>query len=431
MNWIRYLPLALKGLFYVVTLGISIPFIASVSRSLLKSFVSSSVSFNLDTIYLNWNTTFPAITVCELYNSEKIWDLSDSHFGIEHELHIDDFISDIAFFRGICISCENCHRLPCPDNFTMLLEVFRSKCHELIIECSYLNHIFDCCDQFLPLHTEYGVCYSFNSNQAHKSYLAQYKNNRQTGAGHLKFHAAADIQLHVHAPIDIPFPFAEGMVRDTVLLGSYKEIILNVIEVYNHESVNELSPEQRRCRYSNEHLPEGLGLYEFYSYSGCIIDCTVAKHLLYCNCTSHFMAMSSSNLLPVCDYRGLICLTNNHDRVLAERKSCECMSSCEEPEYNIIHNTADDNQEAEREASDIHVALIELPTQRYVRRVAKSNLDLLIAVGGLVSLFFNTSLLRILEGIYLCFKYRKVITQFAVGFLVGTFKYLQILTKLK
>lgn len=49
--------------------------------------------------------------------------MSDDHFGVEHALYIDDFISDIAFFQGICISCENCNLLPCPDNFTMLIDV--------------------------------------------------------------------------------------------------------------------------------------------------------------------------------------------------------------------------------------------------------------------------------------------------------------------
>lgn len=263
------------------------------------------------------------------------------------------------------------------------------------MECSYLNTIFDCCDHFLPIPTEYGVCFSFNSHQARKVSQVQYKNNRITGAGHLTFHAATDIQVHVHAPIDVPFHFAEGMIKETVLLGNYKEVILNVIEVFNHESVEELSNEQRSCRYSHEHVEDRLGIYEFYSYSGCIVECTVALHLLYCNCTSHFMAVPSKKSLPACDYRGLICLTNINERILAERKSCDCMSSCEEPEYNIIFNTPDEyvpceisdyiiinllicsKQEADRDVSDIHVALVELPTQRYVRRVAKTNLDLL------------------------------------------------------
>ncbi|XP_034484372.1 pickpocket protein 11 [Drosophila innubila] len=431
MNWKCYLPWALRGLLYLITFNFSLPFFVTVAKTLLENFFSTSVSFNLDTLYLNWNTSFPAITVCELYNSEKIWDISDDHFGSEHELYIDDFISEIAFFRGICISCENCEQLHCPDNFTFLLDVFRSKCHDLIMECSYLNMIFDCCDQFLPIPTEYGVCFSFNSHQARKVSQVQYKNNRITGAGHLKFHAAADIQVHVHAPIDVPFHFAEGMIKETVLLGNYKEVILNVIEVFNHESVEELSYEQRRCRYSHEHVEERLGIYEFYSYSGCIVECTVSLQLLYCNCTSHFMAVPSKNSLPVCDYRGLICLTNINEKILAERKSCDCMSSCEEPEYNIIFNTPDDKQEADRDVSDIHVSLVELPTQRYVRRVAKTNLDLLISVGGLVGLFFNTSALRLVESIFLILEYRKQIFKWANRIYRGTLKYLQILLQLK
>jgi len=30
------------------------------------------------------------------------------------------------------------------------------------------------------------------------------------------------------------------------------------------------------------------------------------------------------------------------DKIMTERKSCECMSSCEEPEYNIIYNSEDE-----------------------------------------------------------------------------------------
>lgn len=26
---------------------------------------------------LNWNTTFPAVTVCEIYSADKIWELNE------------------------------------------------------------------------------------------------------------------------------------------------------------------------------------------------------------------------------------------------------------------------------------------------------------------------------------------------------------------
>ncbi|XP_030371786.1 pickpocket protein 19 [Scaptodrosophila lebanonensis] len=426
VNWRRLLGPALKGLLYLATFVHTMPFFVRVSSSLLENFFSSSVSFNLDTIYVNWNTSFPAITVCELYNGEKLWDLSEIQFGVEHDMHIDDFVSEIVFFHGICSSCEKCETLSCPDNFTLLLEVFRSKCHELIIECSYRNQLFDCCEQFLPIHTEYGVCYSFNSHQARKVPHVQYTNNRMTGAAHLNFIAAADIQLHVHAPIDVPFHYSEGMIRETVLRGNFKELVLNVIEVYNHESVLDLTMDQRRCRYAHErtNISQQVGIYEFYSYSGCVVECTVALQLRHCNCTSHFMAVPSKNSLPVCDHRGLKCLSYINEQLHIERKSCDCMSSCDEPEYNIIYNSADNDKETEEEVSHIRVALVELPTQRYVRRVAKTNLDLLISVGGLVSLFFNTSALRIVEALFLFVEYRKVLCKWPLIIFLGTRRYL-------
>ncbi|XP_037720353.1 pickpocket protein 11 [Drosophila subpulchrella] len=427
MQFGRFNGFLLKMILYLVTFYHTLPFFASVSMSLLHSYLSSSVSFNLDTIYLNWNSTFPAITVCEIYNAERIWDLSDSNFGVEHDMHMDDFISEIVFYRGVCSSCEDCSKMRCPANFTLLVDVFRSKCHQLLVNCSYLNELFDCCDQFLPLPTEYGLCYSFNSHQARKVSHVQFTNNRMTGPGHLNFHAAADVQLYVHAPIDVPYQFSEGMIRETVLLGHYKELILNVIEVHNDESVQDLSMEQRRCRYGNEHVPERQGIYEFYSYSGCVVECTVHLQLENCNCTSHFMATPGQNNLAACDYRGLICLTRIRDKIMTERKSCECMSSCEEPEYNIIYNSADEDDEASDDVSKIRVALVELPTQRYVRRVTKTILDFLISLGGLVGLFFNTSALRIVEAIVICLRYRKTMVNWVKRFILGTVKYLQIL----
>lgn len=43
---------------------------------------------------------------------------------------------------------------------------FRTNCTDLIINCKYKNSFFDCCDEFYPIHTEYGICFAFNSNQA-------------------------------------------------------------------------------------------------------------------------------------------------------------------------------------------------------------------------------------------------------------------------
>jgi hypothetical protein len=42
----------------------------------MEAFQQGAVSFVPETTYLHWNTGFPAATVCEKLNKEKIWDLA-------------------------------------------------------------------------------------------------------------------------------------------------------------------------------------------------------------------------------------------------------------------------------------------------------------------------------------------------------------------
>lgn len=97
----------------------------------------------------------------------------------------------------------------------------------------------------------------------------------------------------MHPPIEIPFLFSEGTLRETVLLGTIKEIIINVMELYNDVSIERLEPERRRCRFSKELTEHGkrLGLYESYSYSTCIVECMLSIQMMHCNCTSHMLAV--------------------------------------------------------------------------------------------------------------------------------------------
>ena len=53
-----------------------------------------------------------------------------------------------------------------------------------------------------------------------------------------------------------------------------------------------------------------------------------------------FIAAQSGSV-PMCDYRGLSCLTKYYEDIQLERKSCNCMSSCDEPEYNIVYSSPD------------------------------------------------------------------------------------------
>lgn len=129
----------------------------------------------------------------------------------------------------------------------------------------------------------------FNSSKVAET---QYINNREVGAGFLTFEVTADIQLFLHSPFEIPFLTAEGMIRETVLQGLNKEVVINAMEVYNHPSLDNIDMEERKCRFFSEltELGRHLKLYSFYSFSTCVVECAFSIHLKFCNCSNHFLA---------------------------------------------------------------------------------------------------------------------------------------------
>lgn len=138
---------------------------------------------------------------------------------------------------------------------------------------------------------------------------------------------------------------ADGMIRETVLLASDKEIVCKIMEVANDESINDLSMEERQCRFSNERtlLGNQMDIYPFYSFSTCLMECMILIQMEYCNCSSHqLVADIKMNEIQICDYMGLSCLDENFSEILSKRKSCDCMSPCDEPEYDIVYNSADE-----------------------------------------------------------------------------------------
>jgi hypothetical protein len=42
----------------------------------MEAFQQRAVTFVPETTYLRWNTGFPAVTVCEKLNRQKIWNLT-------------------------------------------------------------------------------------------------------------------------------------------------------------------------------------------------------------------------------------------------------------------------------------------------------------------------------------------------------------------
>lgn len=342
-----------------VVFGLVYP-LQSICKNLFIKFRDNSMAFTIDSSYLDFNTSFPSISLCQVFNGEKNWDLSERFYGGVRDKRIDDYLTEISFFTGACYTCELCDvEVDCPGNFSDILGKFRANCHNFLKNCSWNGEPFECCEGFRPLATESGTCYSINSALTLPKHGKELFCNRENGPGKLKMMVTEDIQIHIHHPNDIPFLYGERDLKDTILWGSTKDIVIKVTEIVNDETVVTIPISQRRCRFPWEWEPNHV--YDLYSFSTCQTSCYNTAQVDFCNCTHHLMPRSERLNIPICDFKGLVCLTENFMKISEIRKTCtNCISSCEEYEYRIIYNS---NEEmGNEEGTDITVSMISLPT---------------------------------------------------------------------
>ncbi|KAJ8942065.1 hypothetical protein NQ314_010173 [Rhamnusium bicolor] len=235
------------------------------------AFQENAISFVTETTYLDWNTTFPAITLCPIAGSEPEWD--------NKEIQIS----------------------------------YRKKCPDILLACKWNIEKFSCCEHMLPLETEYGICYSLNSLHTQKTIHSQMSlmMNRKTGPGELWLQTDEDVRVYFHAPEDVPFINSDPDQRKDVMLGESFNISINVIEIENDENVKHLPVRKRECKFPWEN--DGLVVHNYYSYSTCVVQCHAENHIRLCNCTHHLMPVY--NRKTYCDIEGLKCLTDNFETV--------------------------------------------------------------------------------------------------------------------
>ncbi|XP_055550775.1 sodium channel protein Nach-like [Wyeomyia smithii] len=347
------------------------------SRQLTLSFIENPLTFSIDTAYLHWDTTFPAVTVCQVLNDESIADLLDQEFGQERNYKLDSVISDVAFYGGTCFSCEDCTKgsLDCPKNLSLIVAKYRLSCTALLANCFWQNEPFDCCQLFLPLETEFGECYSINTLNSARERTVKLVNNRHTGPGVLRFEVREDLQIYLHDEYAVPFADMEGSLKETVLLGTGKEIIIRIIGMENHPSVEDIPIGRRGCRFPWEISNEKSRLYNSYSYASCAVECFMATQMQFCNCSHHLMPKLRKAEFPssICDYAGLTCLTEKSAEISKQRKQCSCSSSCVEPEFIVIYSS---ESEAEDQQDQVIIRMLSLPESKFVRNALKTKTDL-------------------------------------------------------
>lgn len=268
----------------VVAVFLFILLVALLWKSVRKSY-NNSITSSDQLSQMDFNNSFPSISLCEILNEEKFKALSEKYFGEKRDEQIDEFYKEISFFTGACYTCKLCEaELNCTANFTDVLDKFRTSCKDLFKECSWNNEPFECCEGFRPLATEFGVCYSINSALTVPKYGKKLTGGPQDV---LKLTVTADIQMFVHQPHDVPFASEERNLRQTILLGLSHDMAVNVTEISNAQDLVAIPISQRSCRFPWENKEPTS--YDLYSLSTCQTNFFNSVQRDICNCSHHLM----------------------------------------------------------------------------------------------------------------------------------------------
>lgn len=234
------------------------------------------------------NNLPPSVSICQVFNGERNWDLCEKYFGVERDKRLDDFLTEISFYTGACYTCELCNNeLDCPRNFTELLGMFRDSCQNLIQNCSWNDEPFECCDEFLPLETEYGTCFTIKSAQ---HFLSNDNVESANIFGRLRMMITEDVQMIIHRPNEIPYTSnRDHLLNDRVLWGTIKDMVVKVTERTYDQSLAKQPQSKRQCRFPWEKDPASI--YDAYSLTTCGASCYARAQMKYCNCSNHLMPM--------------------------------------------------------------------------------------------------------------------------------------------
>ncbi|KAK4878401.1 hypothetical protein RN001_010907 [Aquatica leii] len=360
-------------------------------------FQNNAISFVVETNFLDWNTSFPAVAVCETENQDNIATTTDALFGDPHDYNIDEMINELVFFRGLsyyllqlCGPNTDPHPQCITSNFSQFQSYVRTPCSKLFKKCMWNQVEFDCCTYFSKLDTELGTCYP------HYKMIS----NVRIGPGTFYVELYGFNNVYPMSQYDVPTLITSQADVIQISPNIHFRRFISFKEIVNQPEVRDVSLAQRNCRFAEESY---LDVYKYYSYSACNVQCRKEAQISMCNCTHHYMPNTSVS--QQCNLLGIECL-NKHYNDLAVLKAhwtnrpglvCSCIPSCTDIEMTVIR---DEKFGIYEDLGIVEIALERLPSERFKRNVVRGKLDLVVSMGGSVGLFVGASILSFVEIIY-------------------------------
>ncbi|XP_063834913.1 degenerin del-1-like [Ostrinia nubilalis] len=280
----------------------------------------------------------------------------------------------------------------------------------MITDCRFNGEEFPCCEKFRMVDSEYGYCFSFNTLQSESSRDEPlYAVNRSTGPGLLTYRLLYDAYISVHSPEELSTNNLDFKFKFDVKARSENRVqfLFSMVEMENDPMLLAEGIDVRHCRNLEEVPERKFHTYPVYSYGACRLAQETEHFYEHCGCIHP--ARHTSYETMYCNYTGLNCVVDvevqkqklgadkhdNHDKT--------CLPSCVESELTTIHISRNWVNE-EYQGALVSIRMASLPTLRYTRNLVRTDLDFVVSIGGMVSLFTGASILSIVEVLYLVFR---------------------------
>ncbi|KAL0267586.1 UNVERIFIED_CONTAM: hypothetical protein PYX00_009819 [Menopon gallinae] len=390
--WMTVLMAAITGTFYI-------------GRQSWRRYQHFPTVISMEKDYRNWNTTFAMATVCP---EVKINETSLKE--IAERLRVKDSDQFVRFFKELPSSnYESFHLLPEYN------EVPPEQYLQIIDEAKYdfrfkLSNSQDAEQERLLMVTENNLCYGVNSEMGFYLTMENFnrklpvkRNNIQLiNGGPLDgemFVQVMNMSSGYHLSISGPYDVPDVSVRRLYSPAShYIMLDLSALSIISSDTVRDLSPQQRKCRYFDE---SNLETADVYSYNLCRMQCRADLAYDLCKCIPYFYRKSKSR--PYCDASGMKCLgqhgqflTNLRDPTTNEKLPCGCLPLCNDVHYLIELET----HLIWPLATNMQYSMLHYPRTRLKREVIFGFADLLVSIGGTAGLLLGCSFLSFIEIIY-------------------------------
>lgn len=376
--------------FFIVT---SIFFMCVILSSSLKQFGSKTTSIAVDTSYLHWNNTFPAVSICMTKGTST--KIEEYMMNFWNATNLPPPLRPVSYFRAIqklmFISylqpSENVNIKKCLEfNETcgIDLEIMRrdllpQSCKDFITKVKFLGEEIDCEEIFKLHHTETGVCFIANSLYSNGKSLTSFKRLPLHFSNHLNVQRSLEIQyidvdvaaykLFVHSPEELPDEKVESFALRKSEASTH--ILISTAEFQNLDGVEDELINERQCRFPSEYLNE----FELpYSISNCNFHVRVQRELKSCGCTLPVGDVPKQ--YTICNITRFQCVEESFAKMRAEEGDVEdcSMPTCLSMEISFIglfESKLDDP------IGVLVVDVLNKPSMRYIRRVAVTKLDMI------------------------------------------------------